>query len=260
MRIGAVVVGSVVGSASSRMSRMCLLLAALLAAGCSRGELFRQYEYEEESYLALDGSATVYVNTSVAALDALRGASFDASPNATIGRDDVRSWFTTPVTRVTRRPNLSRRGGRRFVHVRLDVDDITRLSDAAPFAWSSYSFTRDGDLVVYRQTVGPSAAKPVTDVGWKGTETVAFRLHLPSDIVYFNARPEDHKRGNILVWEQSLADRLRGEPLVFDVRIASQSIFSRTLLLFGATLVAVAMTFALVVWWVVRRGRTRGSV
>ncbi|HUP40788.1 MAG TPA: hypothetical protein VM115_11755 [Vicinamibacterales bacterium] len=257
MRIGAAVVGSVVGSASARI---CLLLVALLAAGCSRGELFRQYEYEEEIYLSLDGSATVYVNSSVAALDALRGASFDASSNATISREDVGTWFTTPVTTVTRRPNLSRRSGRRFLHVRLDVDDITRLSDAAPFAWSSYSFTRDGELFVYRQTVGPSAAKPVTEVGWKGTETVAFRLHLPSDIVYSNARPEDHKRGNILVWEQSLADRLRGEPLAFDVRIASQSILSRTLLLFGATFVAVAITFALVVWWVVRRGRERGSV
>ena len=187
-------------------------------------------------------------------------ASFDASPNATISREGVRSWFTTPVTRVTRSPNLSRRSGRRFVHVRLDVDDIKRLSDAAPFAWSSYSFARDGDLFVYHQAVGPSAAKPVTEVGWKGTEIVAFRLHLPSDIVYFNGRPEDHKRGNILVWEQPLADRLRGEPLAFDVRIESQSILSRTLLLFGATFVAVAITFILVVWWVVRRGRGRDGL
>jgi len=106
----------------------------LTATSCSRGELFRQYEYEEEIYLSLDGSATVYVNTSVAALDALRGAPFDASPNGQIRRDDVRAWFTTPVTRVTRTPNTSRRSGRRFVHVRLDVDDIKHLSEAAPFA------------------------------------------------------------------------------------------------------------------------------
>ena len=55
-----------------RIGAAMALLAALAftGAGCSRGELFRQYEYEEEIYLALDGSATVYVNTSVAALDA----------------------------------------------------------------------------------------------------------------------------------------------------------------------------------------------
>jgi hypothetical protein len=242
-----------------RIGAAMALLAALAFTGaaCSRGELFRQYEYEEEIYLALDGSATVYVNTSVAALDALRGASFETSPGARIDRDVVRQWFTTPVTRVTRTPSLSRRSGRRFVHVRLDVDDIKHLSDAPPFAWSTYSFAKEGDLFVYRQTVGAGAGKEVGDVGWKGQELVAFRLHLPSTIVYHNAGAENLKRGNILVWEQPLAGRLKGEPLAFDAQIESQSILSRTLLLFGTTLVAVAITFALVLLWVLRRGRPK---
>ena len=30
---------------------------------------------------------------------------------------------------------------------------------------------------------------------------------------------------------------------------------SQTLLLFGSTIMAAAVTFALVIWWVVRRGR-----
>ena len=34
--------------------------------------------------------------------------------------------------------NASRRSNRRFVHVKLDVDDIRRLGEAAPFAWSTY--------------------------------------------------------------------------------------------------------------------------
>ena len=109
-----------------RIGAAMALLAALALSGaaCSRSELFRQYQYEEDVYLSLDGSATVYVNSSVAALDALRGASFDTSSNAAIDRDAVRAWFTTPVTHVTRRPTLSRRSGRRFVHVRLDADDV----------------------------------------------------------------------------------------------------------------------------------------
>src|SRR5215467_9091375 len=164
----------------------------LFGVACSRSEFFRQYEYEEDVYLSLDGSATVYVNSSVAALDALRGASFDTSTNATIDRDAVRAWFTTPVTGVTRRPTLSRRSGRRFAHVRLDVDDVRSLSQAQPLAWSAYSFGKDGDLFAYKQVVGPPTAKPVDGVGWTGDEIVAFRLHLPSNVVYTNATAENH--------------------------------------------------------------------
>jgi len=237
---------------------MALLAAlALSEAACTSGELFKQYEYEEDVYLSLDGSAIVYVNSSVAALDALRGASFDTASNAVVDRDAVRAWFTTPVTQVTRRPTLSRRSGRRFVHVRLDADDVRSLSQAAPLAWSTYSFGKDGDFFAYRQVVGVPAGKGGGDPGWTGDEIVAFRLHLPSNVVYTNASAENHKRGNILVWEQPLSDRLRGEPLTLEARIESQSILSRTLLLFGVTALAVAISFGLVLWWVLRRGRVK---
>ena len=244
-----------------RIGAAMALLAALALSGasCSRSEFFRQYEYEEDVYLSLDGSATVYVNASVAALDALRGASFDTSSNAAIDREAVRAWFTTPATAVTRRPTLSRRSGRRFVHVRLDVDDVRRLSQAAPLDWSTYSFGKDGELFAYRQVVGPPVGKSVGEVGWTGDEIVAFRLHLPSDVVYTNASAENHKRGNILVWEQSLRDRLDGVPLTLEARIESESILSRTLLLFGAAFLAVLISFGLVLWWVLRRGRVSGT-
>ena len=133
-----------------------LALVAATTVACGGGGLFRQYEYEEEIYLSLDGTATVYVNSSVAALDALRGASFDARPDAQVDRAAVRNYFSTPFTHVTR-VSTSRRSGRRFVHVRLDVDDVRRLGEAAPFTWSSYRFERDGNLFVYRQTIGASA-------------------------------------------------------------------------------------------------------
>src|SRR5436190_1103185 len=120
------------------------VLCVLLTSACGTTTLFRQYEYEEEIYLSLDGSATVYVNSSRAAL----------------------------------------------------------------FAWSTYQFRRDGDQFRYLQTVGASAGKDVGSVGWNGSEIVAFRLHLPSKIRYHNTGREVG-RGNILVWEQPLADRLR---------------------------------------------------
>ena len=56
-----------------RIRAVVLLVAALsVSCGGDGGGLFRQYEYEEEMYLSLDGSATIYVNSSVAALNALR--------------------------------------------------------------------------------------------------------------------------------------------------------------------------------------------
>src|ERR1700736_324574 len=160
-----------------RIGAAIVLLAAAVAGG-RLGGLFRQYEYEEEMYLSLDGAATVYVNSSVPALDALRGATFDPDPSSRPDLARIREYFTTHVTHVAR-VSQSRRNNRRYVHVRLEVDDVRRLGEAAPFAWSSYQFSKDGELVVYRQTVGASAGKATGSVRWKGDEIVAFRLHAP---------------------------------------------------------------------------------
>ena len=151
-----------------------------------RAALFRQYEYEEEMYLSLDGTATVYVNSSIAGAEraARHVVRHRARRRASTATRSART-SPTPVTRVIR-VSQSRRSNRRFVHVRLDVDDVARLGEAPPFAWSTYQFTRDGDLFVYQQTVGAAAGKEVGDVGWNGSEIVAFRLHLPSKIVYHN--------------------------------------------------------------------------
>jgi hypothetical protein len=229
-----------------------LLVVAAASMACS-GSLFRQYEYEEEVYLSLDGSATVYVNSSIPALNALRGTSYSTSPTAPVDRSAVRELYTAPGTHVTR-VSTSRRSNRRFVHVRLDVDDIRQLGRVSPFSWSTYSFRQDEGLFLYRQQVGPANGRPVEDVGWDGHELVAFRLHLPSKIAYHNALPGNLKRGNILIWEQSLQDRLSGAPLMMDARMETQSILYRTLLLFGATFLAVALGFGVVIWWVFRRG------
>ena len=93
-------------------------------------------------------------------------------------------------------------------------------------------------------------------MGWTGAEIVAFRLHLPSKIDYHNTR-RDIGRGNILVWEQPLTDRLRSVPLTLDARMQTQSILYSTLWLFGSTFVAVALTFVAIIWWVLRRGANR---
>jgi hypothetical protein len=228
----------------------CVLTTSACVGGTS---LFRQYEYEEEIYLSLDGTATVYVNSSLVALNALRGTSFDASPGARVDTAAIRAYYSTPGTQVSPRVTSWRRNNRRFVQVRLDVSDIRRLGDAAPFAWSAYRFRQDGNLFIYLQTVGAAAGKNPGNAGWNGRELVAFRLHLPSRIRYHNTRGVE-SRGNILAWEQPLADRLRGEPLQIEARMDTQSILYTTLWLFAVTFLVVAAAFAGAIWWVMRRG------
>ena len=235
-----------------RGAALALVLATVIWSACGPSDLFRQYQYEEEIYLSLDGSATVYVNSSVPALNALRGTSIDVPPDGTIDLAQVSALYETAVTHVIR-VTQSRRASRWFVHVRLDVADVRRLGEAAPFAWSAYRFNRDGNLFVYRQTIQAAAGKEVGHVGWTGQEMVAFRLHLPSKIRYHNATLDNPKRGNIVVWEQRLDQRRQGKPLTLDARMDPESILYWTLQLFGATVAAVAATFGVVIWWILRR-------
>ena len=242
-----------VGRATRRIGFPLVLLVCAGAAACGGRVFGPEYEYEEEIYLSLDGSATVNINASVAALVALRGADLDVNPRAQIDRDRVRALFEGSGADVA--VSLSRREGRRFVHVSLDTDDVRQVSALAPFGWSAYRFERQDDVFRFRQVVGKSARAPVEDVGWTGEELVLFKMHLPSEIVFHNAPSREVERGNILEWPQPLTERLDGVPLDMQVHIETTSILSTTLLLFGSTIVAVAVTFALVVWLIARRGR-----
>jgi hypothetical protein len=235
-----------------------LLIAALLLSACSGRLLKKQYEYEEELYLGLDGSATLNVNASVPALVALRGVDLNPSPRARFERERIRAFFEGPGATVTA-VSSSRRYGRRFVHVGVDVADVRALQRLAPFAWSTYRFAREGDVYEFRQIVGAPAGRSVGDIGWDGSELVAFRMHLPSKIAYNNAPSHRTERGNILEWEQTLADRMRGTPIGIEVQIETQSILVRTLLLFGATIVAAFATLAAIIWRIARRGQGAGG-
>jgi hypothetical protein len=240
-------------SAARRTCFVVVIACALVASACAgRGVFKPEYEYEEELYLALDGSATLNVNASVASLVALRGFQLNPDPRARLDRQAVRALFEGPGAEVSK-VSLSRRDGRRFVHVSIEVSDVRRLAALAPFAWSSYRFGREGDIIEFRQTVGRSAGQQV-NAGWTGQEMVAFRMHLPSEIPFHNAAG-GVQRGNILEWEQPLADRLKGVPLDLQVQLEPESILFTTLLLFGSTVVAAALTFVLLIWWVARRGR-----
>ena len=238
----------------ARASLFLLLVACAIAAGCSGAGVFKpEYEYEEELYLSIDGSATLNVNASVASLVALRGADLDPDPRARIDRSRVRALFEGEGARAS--VSLARRDGRRFVHVSVKADDIRQLSRLAPFAWSAYRFDRRGDIFEFRQAVGPPVEGKGGVIRWTGDEVVAFRMHLPSEILSHNAPSGQVERGNILEWEQPLTERLAGRPVDMEVDLESESILFTTLLLFGSTIVAAAAALTLAVWWIARRGR-----
>ena len=253
----------------SRASRAKWILFAVVLAGAAialwsrGGGIFgRQYEYEEDLTLALDGSATVTINASIAALVALRGLDLDPQASS-VDRDRVRAAFQSPVAEVRSVPRPWRRRGRQFVQINLNVPDIRRLHELPALSWSRYELTADQNGHTFRQNVGPSALRPgaLQKYGWDGSELVAFRVHLPSRILEHNARdlegdePISVGRGNILAWEQHLADRLDGRPVEIVVRMESRSILYRTLWLFAGAFAAAVLTMAGLIWWTVKKGK-----
>jgi hypothetical protein len=74
-------------------------------------------------------------------------------------------------------------------------------------------------------------------------------------VTFHNAPSREILRGNIIVWEQALTDRLTGAPLDIDVVMDEGSILKNTLMLFGLMIVLVAVSFTAFVAFVRSRGR-----
>jgi hypothetical protein len=246
---------------------LATLMLSVATAACG-GRLFgKVYEYEEDVYVSLDGSAEVVINASIPALVTLRGIDLPLDPAARLDRDQIRAAYSSPLAEVTRISRPWRRQGRRFVQVRVRVPDIRKLTGAAPFSWSTYELAETDGVVVYRQHIGGSALRPGTlqNFGWTGGELVAFRLHLPSRIVYHNARDLDTNetsniaRGNILSWEQHLTDRLDGRPISIELKMDRQSILHRTLWLFAGAFAAAVLLIVVLIWLTMRKGAKEGD-
>lgn len=232
-----------------------------LAMGACSGSMLRQYEYEEQIYLTVRGAATVIVDTSIPALVALRGLKLDPANSARIDQEDVRRAFETQGCHVVRVGQPWRRDGRRFVQIRIETDDVRTLNQCGVLGWSSYAFDQDEGGLHFEQKVGDAARGNPGKVNWDGSELVAFKLHLPSKITWHNVRKlKDNsageiERGNILTWEQTLADRRAGKPIDLDVKMESDSILYRTIWLFGGSFGAAVVVLAAIVWMTVRKGK-----
>src|SRR5436189_5447883 len=122
----------------TRAALLAIVLAALAACG-GRSPLGPDYEYEEDLTLSIDGSATLIVNTSILALNALKGTSVnpDVSARTDQLRDQIRAAYESPYASVGRISTWTRRG-RRLVGIRLSVPDLRVLPKAPTVAWATY--------------------------------------------------------------------------------------------------------------------------
>ena len=251
-----------------RVSPLCgaLTVAAIIGAAACASPLGRQYEYAEQLYLTVNGAATVVIDASIPSLVALHGLPLDPSLGAAVDREQVRRLFATGACQDVRVGQPWIRRGRRFVQVRVSARHVADLRSCGPLSWSTYEFGPEDDVLRYRQVVGDVQAGDPGHPNWDGRELVAFKLHLPSRIVYHNVRRlEDGTtgapdRGNILTWEQRLADRRAGTPVDMEVRMDSHSILYRTLLLFGGAFAAAVLVLGGLVWMTVRRAKRRQGV
>ena len=239
--------------------RAALAAFAACAAGCAT--FGREYEYEEQLYLNVDGSASVVIDSSVAALVALRGLSLQADPRARLDPIAVRHLYESLGCQVVRIGQPWYRHGRRFIQVRLTTPDVRTLSTCQPLAWSTYRFEQKNGAIEYEQKVGPPSAAAPARATWTGAELVAFRLHLPSKVLFHNVRSlKDNRageieRGNILTWEQRLSDRQAGTPIDMLVTMDPESILYRTLWLFAGSFLAAVLVLGAIIMWTVRKGR-----
>jgi hypothetical protein len=157
------------------------------------------------------------------------------------------------------------RRGRRFVQIVLEQNHVGNFATCGPVAWSTFSFqeveSAEGDQIHYSQVLGPPTVGNPGDVNWTGDEIVGFKVHVPSPILYHNVRrledgePGEPGRGNILTWEQTLADRRVGREIHMDVRMHGQSILNRTLWLFAGAFTSAVTLIVVAVWVVIRRAK-----
>ncbi len=108
----------------------------------------------------------------------------------------LRGSIATPFARISTRPSRTfpacrSRAGTAVASCTFDVeaDDVRRLAEAPPFAWSTLPVRRrSATCTCTQQDMAAAAGKNVGDVGWTGREIVAIRLHLPSKIEYHKLR------------------------------------------------------------------------
>jgi hypothetical protein len=225
------------------MRRLALtLFAALALRGCVA------YEYEHEFWIRVDGSGTVNVTGRPELWTAFKGLAIPAGEDA--ARAAARQVFESSGLRV-RRVTITSRGGREYLFVSADFDDVNRLAGTPAFPDLRLALRPDGDRL---RLDGTWNLPKATRAGPEDDGAMAVRFHLPSKVYEHRNAMEGIERGNIVGWKQDVRAALAGERLEVGALIDRRSILVSTIGLFAAAIaVALAMLGGLI-FWVRRRG------
>ena len=242
--------------------------------GCRRprpavGGLFgKVYEYEEDLYLSLDGSAELIVNASIPALVTLRGLDLPLDPAAQARpRRDPRRVHVAADRGHARQPAVAPARAALRADPRCASTDIRKLTDAAPvLVVARTSWPRRTALVVYRQTCRRISACGRARSERRLDRRRARRVPAPpaeQDRLAQRARPRDQRakrhRARKHPGVGAAPDRsARRTALSIEVRMDRQSILHRTLWLFAGAFLPPSSSLRFV-WLTIRKGARKAS-
>ena len=211
------------------------------------------YEYEHEVWFRVGGAGTVNVTGRPALWTAFKGVGSPADPDGTVTREALRELFERSGLRVNR-ITLTRRGGRPYLFVSADFDDLNALRGTPAFPDLDLRLARDGE----RLRLDGTWARPPTapDVGPRDRDgLMAVRFHLPSKVFEHKNAARGVERGNIVGWEQDVAAARDGGRLEIGALMDQRSILGSTVALFSAAIVLALLTLGLGLYAVFRKGR-----
>ena len=215
------------------------------------------YEYEHEFWLDVDGSGTVYVTGRPELWAAMKGLAGARSPDEDAARGAARELFESSGLRV-RRVTLTHRGGRPYLFVSADFDDVNRLAGTPAFPDLALRFQPENGALrlhgVWRRPPGRPDLAPSD-----GDGLMAVRFHLPSKVYSHRNAFDGVERGNIVGWRQTVAEGMAGRPLEVGAVMDRRSILLSTVGLFAAAIVAALAILGGTLYWVARRGRAAPS-
>ena len=228
------------------------LALALLAAASMRGCV--AYEYEHEFWVRVDGSGTVNVTGRPELWTAFKG--IPVPPDEDAAKAAVRDVFESSGLRV-RRVTVTERGGREYLFLSAEFDDVNRLSGTKAFPDLALGLRAEGAERLRMEGTWRPPPGPRGSPGDDGE--MAVRFHLPSKVYEHRNAMDGVERGNIVGWKQDVRAALGGNPLEVGAVIDRRSILASTLGLFiAAVLLAVTILGGLILW-VRRRGRATAS-
>jgi hypothetical protein len=227
------------------MRRLALtLFAATMLRGCVA------YEYEHEFWIRVDGSGTVNVTGRPELWTAFKGVAVPAEEDA--AREVARRVFEDSGLRV-RRVTVTQRGGRNYLFVSADFDDVNRLAGSKAFPDLALALRAEGERLRLEGTWQPPhfpRGAPADD------GEMAVRFHLPSKVYEHKNAMDGVERGNIVGWKQEVRHAVAGNAVYFGAQIDRRSILVSTVGLFAAAIVLALSILAGLILWVRRRGAT----